>query len=487
MAEQKNKILLTGASGYVGGRLLKKLEASELPLRCLLRRPELLKHQIAPSTELVKGDVFQPESLQEAMKGIHTAYYLVHSLTSKGVFEEEEKIAAKNFAEAARVSGIQKIIYLGGLGSAEDELSEHLRSRQEVGNILRSSGIPVIEFRASIILGSGSISFEIVRALVERLPIMTTPRWVKTPTQPIGIEDVLEYLVEAYQKEFSQSEIFEIGGRDVVTYRDLMMEYAKQRKLKRWLIPVPVLTPRLSSLWLALVTPAYKRVGEKLIEGLKNPTFVRNPKALKVFSVKPMGIQEAITRALHNEDQDFIQTHWSDAFSSGKEAVSESAKKFGLRLLDARKIQVNTSPEKAFYPIQVIGGNTGWYTANLLWKMRGFVDLVLGGVGVRRGRRDPVDLQEGDAIDFWRVVAFEANKRLLLRAEMKVPGRAWLEFWVEGNQEKSTIYQVAFFDPLGLWGRLYWYSLLPFHNFIFGGMLNRIKQKAESQSALKTK
>lgn len=475
-------ILLTGATGYVGGRLLKKLETSQLPLRCLLRRPELLKQQIAPTTELIQGDVFQIDSLLEAMKGIHTAYYLVHSLTSKGIFEEEEKEAAKNFAEAARISGIKKIIYLGGLGSEDDQLSEHLRSRQKVGNILRSSGIPVIEFRASIILGSGSISFEIVRALVERLPLMTTPRWVKTPTQPIGIEDVLEYLSEAYQKDFSQSEIFEIGGKDVVTYQDIMLEYARQRGLHRWLIPVPVLTPRLSSLWLALVTPAYKRVGEKLIEGLKNPTIVKNSKALNFFSVKPMGIQEAIERALKNENEEFIQSHWSDAFSSGKRAVSNSVKQFGLRLLDARKIKVSVDPHWAFDPIQKIGGDRGWYTANLLWKIRGFIDLILGGVGTRRGRRDPEDLKVGDAIDFWRVIAFEADKRLLLRAEMKVPGKAWLEFLVEGNEKESTIYQVAFFDPLGLWGRLYWYSLLPFHGFIFGGMLKNIKYLAEHRS-----
>lgn len=472
------KILLTGATGYVGGRLLKKLEELQFPLRCLARYPEALIQDTNPQTEIMQGDVLHPESLDPALKGIHTAYYLVHSLTSKGVFKEEESRAAQNFITAAQKAGVQKIIYLGALGSEKDELSEHLRSRQRVGDILRSGSIPIIEFRASIIIGSGSISFEIVRALVEKLPIMTTPRWVSTPTQPIAIEDVIAYLVEAQQKEFKQSEIFEIGGREVVSYQDLLMEYAKQRHLKRWMIPLPVLTPNLSSLWLGLVTPVYARVGRKLIEGLRNPTYVQNPKALQVFSIQPMGIHQAIERALKNENEEFIQTHWSDAFSSGKRAVSHSAKKFGLRLLDARKIRVSLPPEKAFEPIQKIGGERGWYTANLLWKMRGFVDLLLGGVGFRRGRRDPHDLKIGDALDFWRVIALEPGKRLLLRAEMKVPGRAWLEFLVEGDEKESTIFLVAFFDPLGLWGRIYWYSLLPFHGFIFGAMLKRIAQMA---------
>ncbi len=471
-------ILLTGATGYVGGRLLKELEKKNFSLRCLARRPESLKQDVRPNTEVREGDVFDSESLKNAFAGIHTAYYLVHSLTSKDIFEEEEKKAAKNFAEAAKQAGVQKIIYLGALGSNEDKLSPHLKSRQDVGNILRSVGIPIIEFRASIILGSGSISFEIIRALVEKLPVMTTPKWVKTSTQPIAIEDVIHYLVQAYEKEFTQSEIFEIGGKDVVVYRDLLMEYAKQRHLKRWIIPLPVLTPRLSSLWLGLVTPVYARVGRKLIEGLRNPTYVHNPIALQVFSIQPMGIHQAIERALKNENEEFIQTHWSDAFSSGKRAVSNSAKKFGVRLLDARKIRVSLPPEKAFEPIQKIGGERGWYSANLLWKMRGFVDLLLGGVGFRRGRRDPNDLKTGDALDFWRVIAFEPGKRLLLRAEMKVPGRAWLEFLVEGNEKESTIFLVAFFDPLGLWGRLYWYSLLPFHGFIFGTMLKHIAQTA---------
>lgn len=477
-------ILLTGTTGYVGGRLLKFLEEKKIPLRCMIRRPETLQEEISPSTELVKGDVLDPSSLVAALKGIDTAYYLIHSLTSKGVFDEEEKQAAENFAAAAKFCGVKKIIYLGGLGSSEDQLSEHLKSRQKVGEILRKSGCVVIEFRASIILGSGSISFEILRSLVEKLPIMVTPRWVKTPTQAIAIEDVISYLWLALEKNFEHSEIFEIGGKDINSYEALMLEYAKQRGLRRYLLPVPFLTPSLSSLWLALITPAYQRIGRKLVEGLRNPTVVQNSKALEVFPLRPMGISEAIARALKNEDKEFIQTHWSDAFSSGKLIQKNHSAKFGTRLMDARQIHLHVSSRQAFQPIQKIGGDTGWYYADLLWNLRGLLDLLFGGVGMRRGRRDPHHLNVGDAIDFWRVEAFEPGQRLLLRAEMKVPGRAWLEFKVEGNDFESTLYQTAIFDPVGLMGRLYWYALLPFHWLIFGRMLKSIACAA--QKDLKT-
>lgn len=472
------KILLSGTTGYVGGRLLKSLEQKNIPLRCLLRRPEVLQGQVSKTTELARGDVFDLPSLISAMQGIKTAYYLIHSLTSKGVFDEEEKKAAENFAEAARLCGVEKIIYLGGLGSKEDELSDHLKSRQKVGSLLRHSGAVVIEFRASVIIGSGSISFEIVRALVEKLPVMITPRWVRTKTQPIAIEDVIAYLEFALEKDFSKSEIFEIGGKDVLPYQDLMLEYAKQRGLRRHFIAVPFLSPHLSSLWLSLVTPAYQRVGRRLVEGLKNPTFVQNTKALDTFPIKAMGVSEAIHRALKNEDKEFIQTHWSDAFSSGKIAKENTPALFGTRLSDARQIQLPLTAAQAFAPIQRIGGLNGWYYADLLWNLRGLLDLFIGGVGMRRGRRDPVDLNIGDAIDFWRVEAFEPSQRLLLRAEMKVPGRAWLEFEVEQNQQGSILHQTAIFDPLGIAGRLYWYALLPFHWLIFERMLRRIAKKA---------
>ncbi len=298
----KLKILLTGATGYVGGRLLKKLELEGYAVRCLARRPEYLKNKIASSTELVQGDLLNEESLEKAMTGIETAYYLVHSMGTKGVFEEEEKRSASNFASAARKTGIQKIIYLGGLSHGKN-LSPHLKSRHEVGTILRESGIPIIEFQASIIIGSGSLSFEMIRSLMERLPVMTTPRWVHVLAQPISIEDVIQYLLEAARLPVHESRIFEIGGPDKMSYLDLMKEYGRQRGLKRLIIPVPVLSPWLSSLWLALVTPLYAQVGRKLIESIRLETTVMDDNALRVFSVKPMPIREAIERALRNEDR----------------------------------------------------------------------------------------------------------------------------------------------------------------------------------------
>ncbi|HEY5039991.1 MAG TPA: NAD(P)H-binding protein, partial [bacterium] len=297
----KNLILLTGATGYVGGRLLKVLLEKSCRIRCMARKPEYLKAKLPPSVEVVAGDVGQPDSLGAALEGVQTAYYLVHSMNNNPDYEEADRRAAENFGRAAKSAGVQKIIYLGGLGSSGN-LSPHLRSRQEVGRILRASGVPTVEFQASIIIGSGSFSFEMIRALVERLPVMVTPRWVQTLCQPIAINDVISYLSEALVKDFSQSRVFPIGGMKAVSYGNLMREYARQRGLRRFMIPVPFLTPRLSSLWLGLVTPVYAQVGRQLIEGLRYETVVNDPSALAVFSVKPLGVEEAIRQALGNED-----------------------------------------------------------------------------------------------------------------------------------------------------------------------------------------
>jgi len=471
-------ILITGATGYVGGRLLGLLQKKGYSLRCLVRRPQALAREIKPSTEVVVGDVLDPSSIQRALQGIHTAYYLIHSLGTAKDFEGKESQGAQNFAGAAQKAGVKKIIYLGGLGAGEGELSQHLRSRHEVGRLLNESGIPVIEFRASIILGSGSVSFEMVRALVERLPVMVTPRWVRTPAQPIAVEDVLEYLVEALNPNLQKSQVFEIGGADQVSYGGIMKEYARQRGLKRLMIPVPVLTPKLSSLWLNLVTPVYARIGKKLVESIRYPTLVRDDSALKQFTVKPMGVRKAIERALVKEDQDFAQTHWSSALSS----VGENpygGQRYGNRLVDSRALTVPVGPESAFRPLQCIGGNQGWYFADFLWKLRGAFDSWVGGVGLRRGRRDPQDLRVGDALDFWRVEALDPPKKMLLRAEMKLPGRAWLEFEVNPRPQGSEIRQTAIFDPKGLQGLLYWYLLYPIHHFIFKGMLREIARQTQ--------
>ena len=476
-------ILLTGGTGYIGGRLLKALEARGRPVRCLARRPDFLRARAGPGTEVVAGDCLDLSTLLSAMAGVHTAYYLVHSMGSLRNFEEEDREAAKNFVRAAHEVGVQRIIYLGGLGESSSELSSHLRSRQEVGEILRSSNVPVLEFRASIILGSGSLSFEMIRALVERLPVMICPRWVSTMAQPIAIEDVVAYLLEALSLPAAESCVFEIGGAEQVSYADIMREYARQRGLRRWMISVPVLTPRLSSLWLGLVTPVYARVGRKLVDSLRHPTVVRDAGAARMFSVRPRGLREAMNRTLRNEDHEFAQTRWSDALSSGGRPQSWGGLRFGSRLVDSRTIVVKSSPQSAFAPIRRIGGAAGWYFADSLWRLRGYLDLLAGGVGLRRGRRDPETLQVGDALDFWRVEGFDADRLLRLVAEMKVPGRAWLEFEVTGDSSSSTIRQTAIFDPLGLFGLIYWYGLYPLHLWIFGGMLRKIAEASVSMVA----
>src|SRR5271157_1532585 len=328
-------ILLTGATGYIGGRLLKALEHAGYPICCLARRPEVLKSRVGIGTEVTKADCLDSDSLPGAVAGVHTAFYLVHSMASPGKFEEEDRQAARNFADAARKAGVRRIVYLGGLGESERPLSAHLRSRQEVADILRSSEIPTVEFRASIVIGSGSLSFEMIRALVQRLPLMICPRWVAVKAQPIAVEDVIAYLLQALELPAAEAAVFEIGGADQVSYGEIMKEYARQCGLRRWTVSVPFLTPRLSSLWLGLVTPINARIGRKLIDSLRNPTLVRNPSALKVFAVKPKGLREAIERALHNEDQEFAATRWSDALSSGGKSPSWGGVRFGTRLVDS--------------------------------------------------------------------------------------------------------------------------------------------------------
>ena len=467
-------ILLTGATGYVGGRLLKVFETRGYRVRCLARRPEFLRARVSPSVEVLGGDVSDKQSLKQAMRDVHTAYYFVHSMGMGERFEELDRRAARNFTEAAREAGVERIIYLGGLGESKDELSPHLRSRHEVGDILRESGVEVIEFRASIIIGSGSLSFEMIRALVERLPVMITPRWVSVLAQPLAIGDLLEYLVAALDIPVEGSRIFEIGGPDQVSYGDLMREYARQRGLRRIMISVPVLTPRLSSLWLGLITPLYARIGRALVDSMRHPTVVRDKRSLQAFDVRPKGVREAIGSALRNEDKEVTETRWSDALSWAEPRGDWGGIRFGARLVDTRLAHTEVPAEIAFRVINRIGGATGWYYGNWLWRLRGFLDLLVGGVGMRRGRRDPVSVSVGDVLDFWRVEAVEPNRRLRLAAEMKVPGRAWLEFEVEGNGKNSTIRQTAIFDPVGLWGLSYWYILYPVHELVFSGMLRGI-------------
>lgn len=477
MSFKSNLILLTGASGYVGGRLLRAVEGRGERVRCLSRKPEFLRSKVKPTTEVVQGDVSDPNSLRSALDGVHTAYYLIHSMGASGDYAKQDRQAAQDFAAAARHEGVKRIIYLGGLGQPPG-LSKHLASRQEVGRILRDSGVPTVEFRASIVIGSGSLSFEMIRALVEKLPIMVTPRWVRVVAQPIAIEDVIDYLVAALDMSPTASHLYEIGGADQVSYGDIMREYAAQRGLRRLMIPVPLLTPKLSSLWLGLVTPIYARVGRQLVDSLRNPTVVHDPSAQEAFGIQPRGVSEAIARALRNEDRDIATTRWSDALSSGGAARQWGGIRFGSRIVDSRSVTVPVDPSHAFRAVRRIGGDVGWYWGNGLWRLRGFLDLLVGGVGSRRGRRDPDWVVPGDAIDFWRVEAVESDHLLRLSAEMRVPGRAWLQFEVRETDAGSTIRQTAIFDPVGLLGLLYWYVLYPLHTPVFRGMLRGLARAA---------
>ena len=473
------KILLTGVTGYIGGRLLKELETMDISLRCMARNPEYVAERVSPSTELCKGDVFDPPSLLRALSGVHTAYYNVHSLGGDEDFEERDRIAARNFGDASRKAGVKRIIYLSGLGKGPN-LSKHLASRQEVGAILGESGVPTMELRASIVIGSGSLSFEMVRSLVEKLPVMTTPKWVRTLAQPISVEDVLKYLTRALSYDPTGHEVFEIGGADKISYDGIMRCYAEVRGLKRLVIPVPILSPGLSGLWLALITPLYYKVGRWLIDGVKNETLVTDDKAERLFAVKPRGIREALERALKNEDKEIAETRWSDALGPNQPRQTSSSDHVGSRFIYSQSILVEAPPQDAFLPIQYIGGHNGWYSYQWLWTLRGFIDKLAGGVGMGRGRKDPLILMPGDVVDSWRVEDLVQYKMLRLRAEMKVPGRGWLQFEVtpEKGSEDSSWSRVsvhAIFEPLGLKGRLYWYTLYFTHKLLFTRMLNVIR------------
>ena len=448
------RVLLTGATGYIGGRLLRSLEERGHAVRCLARQAA----RVAPSslnTEVVAGDCLDEASLDRALACVQSAYYLVHSMAAGADFADLDRRAADNFGRAAARAGARRIIYLGGLADDTSALSSHLRSRAETGDVLRAGGVPVIEFRASVVIGAGSLSFQMIQALVERLPLMVCPRWVATPTQPIAVDDVLAYLVAALDVPETGNRVFEIGGPDVVSYGDMMREYARIRGLRRLLLPVPVLTPHLSGLWLALVTPAQARVGRALVEGLKNPSVVRSIEARKAFHIAPMPLRASFAKAIEDGTPARIKT-------------------------DTRTVTVNVPPAQAFEPVRRVGGAAGWYFGNPLWKARGWVDRLLGGVGMHRGRRDPDVCEVGDVIDAWTVESYEPDRWLRLSADMKLPGRGWLEFEVTPlDGGRSLIRQTATFDPRGLFGYAYWYAVYPLHALVFGGLLRQIAERAE--------
>lgn len=480
-------VLVTGATGYIGGRLIPSLLEQGYQVRVLVRGDgkRLEGRSWADSVEIISGDVLKPETLPAAMTGVDAAYYLIHSMSGSEKFSSRDRKAAKNFGEAAADARVDRIIYLGGLGDEDSNLSEHLRSRQETGEVLRESGVSVTEFRAAIVVGSGSVSFEMIRHLTERIPIMICPKWVYTKVQPIAVSDLLHYLTSALEVPQSRDEIIEIGGADVLSYGEMMLEYARERELWRKLVPVPLLTPYLSSRWVHLVTPIPAKIAQPLIRGLRNEVVVRDDKARRLFPhVQPMDYRSAVKQALRRIREGDVETVWSDAMSSSQRDRSPNTfmEEQGM-LIERRNRLVNASPDCTYRAFASLGGERGWPPHTWLWKLRGILDRLVGGSGLRRGRRHPYNLRRGDALDFWRVEDVQPGRCLLLRAEMKVPGRAWLRFVaVPCENGGAHLTQTAFFAPKGLWGLLYWYGVYPLHGIVFPGMINDIAKHAEELS-----
>lgn len=472
------RILLTGATGYIGQRLLFALLQNQHEVICSIRDKNRIPHLTSENQPIyVESDLLSPASLKKLPKEIDAAYYLVHSMSdSASNFSSKEEECVNNFVEYINSTSCQQIIYLSGLVNA-NELSKHLKSRLVTGNLLRKAQCSVTELRAGIIVGSGSASFEIIRDLVEKLPLMITPAWLKTRCQPIAIRDVLFYLQKVLGHPECLNQVFDIGSNDVLTYKQMLLIYAEVRRLKRFIFTLPVFTPRLSSYWLYFITAANYRLAISLVESMKVEVVCRDNRLIDLFKHEPLSYRKAIELALKRVAQNQVTSSWTDSFtSSGFEPpLSQFIQppSFGC-FTDYREADINT-PELIRQKIWQIGGQNGWYYGNWLWRIRGFIDLMFGGVGLRRGRRDPQKLEAGDALDFWRVlIADQQNSRLLLYAEMKLPGEAWLEFSITQNKESHKLSQKATFRPHGLWGRFYWYLVLPFHHFIFGGMLSKI-------------
>jgi len=480
------QVFLTGATGYIGGRLAPRLLTAGHTVRCLARDPRKLNDRPwadLPGLEIVPGDVENEDRLAEQMAGCRAAYYLVHSMIAAGDdYAEHDRRLARSFARAAAKAGVERIIYLGGLGETGEHLSRHLVSRREVERILSEGEVPVTTFRAAMIIGSGSASFEILRYLVEHLPVMITPRWVRTECQPIAVRNVLHYLTACLDTPKTTGRGFDIGGPDVMTYRKLMTVMAEERGLpRRLVIPVPVLTPKLSSLWIHLVTPIESRIARPLAEGLRNRVVCRETEATRLMPQRLLSVREAIDAALGKIAAGAVETSWSSAGPMPGDPDWAG----GLTFRDARTEPVRADPRAAFAAVCKLGGETGYHGAGWMWALRGLMDRLVGGPGLRRGRRHPSELAYGDAVDFWRVTALDPGKLLELRAEMRVPGEASLRFEVQeakssGGAAACFLTQTALFKPKGLLGLLYWYAVLPVHGLVFRTMLRGIARDAEN-------
>ncbi len=486
-------IFVAGATGYIGARLVPRLLDAGYRVRALARAPEKLSNRPwaqHPNLEIVKGDVLDGSSLKKALIGCRAAYYLVHSMSPDvGDFASTDRKAARNMAEAAAAENLEQMVYLGGLGDEQAKLSHHLQSRTEVGEILREGPVPVTILRAAMIIGSGSASFEILRYLVDRLPVMVTPRWIDTPCQPIGVRNVLYYLVGCIEEPRTIGGTFDIGQPEVTNYRQLMEIYAEEAGLpRRWVIPVPVLTPHLSSYWIHLVTPVPASIARPLAEGLSSPVICHENRIVDLLPQELFDARKAIRLALDRVKQHQVETSWKDSGEIHRAEWSvpgDPRWAGGSFYNDSRKVVLDAQPEEIWPAVSSIGGEIGYYYANWLWKARGFLDRLLGGVGLDRGRRSPTELYPGDAIDFWRVVVVQKPDYLMLSAEMKLPGEAVLSFRLKKLQEGQTeIRQIALFLPRGLFGILYWYAVMPFHHYVFNGMLNGIA-KASGKDILR--
>jgi len=486
------RCLVTGATGYIGGRLAPELLAAGHFVRCLARSPDKLRdHPWGGHTEVVRGDVSDERSVRAAMEGVDVAYYLVHSLGAGSDFEETDRRAARVFGGQAYAAGVRRIVYLGGLtppGVPERQLSPHLRSRAEVGHILLASGVPTAVLRAAVIIGSGSASFEMLRYLTERLPVMVTPSWVSTRTQPIAVRDVLRLLVGCARLPSEVNRTFDVGGPDVLTYQDMMRRYAAVAGLpRRLIIPVPVLSPRLSSLWVGLVTPVPGATARPLVESLRHEVVCAEHDIERYVPTPPDGLlslDQALRLALKRVRDADVSTRWSSASAPGAPSdplPTDPDWAGGSLYRDHRECSVDASPESLWRVVEGIGGANGWYSSPLAWALRGWLDTVVGGVGLRRGRRDATRLRVGDSLDFWRVEEIEPRRLLRLRAEMRLPGLAWLEMRVDRDGAGGAVYrQDALFQPRGLAGHAYWWGIWPFHALVFGGMARNIAAKAEA-------
>ena len=479
---QRRTVVVTGATGYIGGRLVPRLLEAGFRVRCLVREPRKLDARAwrrDPGVEVCRVDLTDAAGVAAAMQGAEAAFYLVHSMIVKGAaYRQADLELARSFAAGARTAGVGRIIYLGGLGEMGPSLSSHLASRREVEGALASGGVPVTVFRAAMIIGSGSASFEILRYLVEHLPVMITPRWVHTRSQPIAVRNVLHYLVRCLDVPQTAGRTLDIGGPEVLSYLELMRIMAEARGLpRRAVIPVPVLTPRLSSLWIHLVTPVPHTIARPLAEGLRNETVCRNDDAARLMPQQLLSMREAIDAALGRRAGGGVETAWSDAGAIPGDPDWAG----GTVFVDHREMAVEASPEATFATASAIGGDNGWYGGNWLWRLRGLMDTLVGGPGLRRGRRDQEHLMVGDALDFWRVIDVQPGRAFELRAEMKLPGDATLRITVEPRGEGSTLGLTARFKPRGLLGILYWYAVLPLHGIVFAGMLRGLRRAAEAR------